>query len=266
MEAEEEDAEALADLIEEMQGAAAQTAAVALARDKDRIRRLLQERADNLALRLQIMRLKYAHFRRIHDRVNMTIIIVSSCAALVETVKGELRLNDKNVTPAGTYHFLQLLPAGTSAVTGFLAALIKFRKYAERLEALGRAIERTVACAARQARLSDAVAATQTLEELDALRPSLAEVAEEVSGTLTAMAAVLKFSDIVRHTPAYHALTLSYLQAERRFQKRAQGLMDDRGTLQLPEGPILRRRPIAAALRSGSSWWRRCCCRRRSGS
>ena len=244
---------------------AAQTEAVALARDKRRIRRHLHDKHDKLTLRLQIMRLKYDRFQKIHDRVNLTIIIVSSVASLVETVKGELRLNDKTVTTPGWYHFFQLLPAFSSAVTGFLAALVKFRKYAERLEALGRAIERTVACTARQTRLADAVAGTETLADLDAMRGTMAEVGEEVAGTMTAMASVLKFADIVRHTPAYHSMTISYLTAERRFQNRADTLMDGQQTTQVPEGPTLRpRQPVATRLvRWPQEGWRLVCCFRR---
>ena len=231
-------------LIEELRAAAAQAGAVALARDKERIQSDMAEKYDQLALRLQILRLKKARFQRIYDRLNMAIIIISSVAALVETVKGELQLNDKRATPSGWYHFLQLLPAATSAVTGFIAALVKFRKYAERLEAIGRTMERTISCMSRQTKIRDAVSSTQSRPDLDALSGTMAEVAEEVAGTLTAMAAVLKLADIVLHMPRYHALTLDYLHAEQEFQRRTQGLLRD-GHFQVPDGPTLRRVPPA---------------------
>ncbi len=212
-------------LIEEMRVAAARTEAVALEREKRRLSRDMQERVDNMSLRMQIMRLKSTEFRKVYDKLNLFIIVISSFAALVETVKGQLNLNDKNVTPHGWYHFLQLLPAITSSITGFVAAPVKFKKFAEKLEALGRAVERTIATMARLTRTLDALSNVRTLDELDTMHVSIVEIMDEVGSTLTVLSGVLKYSDIVKHMPSYHALTLSYLTAERRFQDETRGLL-----------------------------------------
>jgi hypothetical protein len=265
-------------LIEEMRVAAARTEAGVLQREKRRLSRDMQERVENMSLRMQIMRLKSTQFRKVYDKLNLFIIIISSFAALVETVKGQLDLNDKNVTPHGWYHFLQLLPAITSSITGVVAALIKFKKYAEKLEALGRAVERTIATMSRLTRTLDALSNVRTLDELDAMHVSIVEIMDDVGSTLTVLSSVLKYSDIVKHMPSYHALTISYLTAERRFQDETRVLLSG-GDMRLLDVPATVARGHRSSLRTSAAnapdrrphrwccrWWarrRRCRWRRR---
>ena len=254
----------VADMIAAMRTCAAQAEAAALTREKQRIEATMGEKHDHLALRLQILRLKHARFQRIYDKLSLTIILVSSASALLESFKAELKFNDKTVTPAGVYHFLQLLPVATSTVTGFIAALLKFKKFAERMEAIGRIMERTVSCMVRQKRMADAAAATSSLAELDAIANGIAEVAEETAATNTAIQSVLKFADIVQHLPKYHEMALTYLRSVREFNDRTRGLVRD--GVQVPDGPRLRRvSPLeepATLTRRWSDAVCRCFCRR----
>ena len=244
-------------LIEEMRAVAGHTEVVTLARDKDRIRRHLQDKSETLNMRLQIMRLKYTRFQKIYGRISMSIIIISTCAAVIETVKGELRLTDRTVTAASLYHAMQLFPAMVSATTGLMAAIVKFCKYVERSEALGRTIERTVMCLSRVSRTQDTVSSKQTLDDLDSVQDTVTEALDEVSSVLTAISSVLKYTDVVNFLPIYHALTIEYLSEEQAFQQRTRAIVGDRD-VHLMEGPTVRARHLEQAQHQTEPRARRC--------
>lgn len=259
--------EELSELIEEMRRAATHTEAVTLERDKGRVAAHLGHKSEGLKMRLQIIRLKYARFQTIYARASMSIIIISSVAALVETVKGELRLNDRTVTDPATVHFFQLFPAIVSAIVGLVAAIVKFAKYAERTEALGRAVERTVACLSKISRTQDIVAAQQTLENLDRMSGTVSETLDEISNASTVISGVIKFRDIVKFTPEYHALTLEYLAENQHFQQRSREIVGNT-EVHVLDGPTVRaldeRRVGPASRPAPVTYLRRCCFRRRS--
>ena len=241
----------IADMIADMREVAASTETAALHHEKESLTVHMCEKRDNLALRLQIMRLKYASYHRVLDRLNLSIIIISSLSAVVESIKAELGLNDPSTTDPSAYHFLQLLPVITSCTTGLVAAIIKFRKYNDRLEALGRTIERCIAASSRLSRAIDTVSTSRSLDDMDTHAATIAEVLDTVACTLTATASVLKYADIVHHMPRYHELTLTYLAEEQAFRHRTSDLLAGGGAgIRILDGPTLRptRRTTQAAI------------------
>lgn len=237
-------------LIERMRSVVARAESITLDRDKGRIGQHLQEKLDALSMRVQIMRLKYASVQRVYARISMSIIVISSVAAVVETVKGELNLNNPATTHPDTYHFMQLFPAIVSAVIGLLASITKFCKFAERTEALGRCVELTVSCMSRASRLQETVAAQQNLDDLDSLAQAVADTLDDISATTTVIASNLKYQDIVTYMPTYHALALHYLQEEQDFHTRTREIVGQR-EVDVPDGPRVRggRAPLSLARR-----------------
>ena len=197
-------------LISEMEQAIMNTELVALTRRKRTLSQHLGLKTSDMTLRLQIMRLKYAVYQRYMDWFNIAIIVISTTTAVTEAVKGELGLNDVAKTAPPTYHFMQLLPVFTSTATAFLASIVKFKKYAEKLEGLGRTIEKTISTTARVNRIVDQITALRTLEEVEDTESVVTEVLESV----------LQYTDVVRYMPTYHTLALSHLRSERQFEEQ----------------------------------------------
>ena len=177
----------------------------------------LKSKQQDMRLRLQVMRFKYDGYKRYLDMAQIIIIMISTSTAITEAFKGELNFNNASSTAPAVYHLFQLLPIITSSFTAFLAAIIKFKKYSERMELLGRTIEGTISTMSRQGRVIDQIAATNSMSEIGSISKAMQEVTEAVVDNMARIAAVLKWSDIVEHLPRYQRLTLTYLQSEKDF-------------------------------------------------
>ena len=228
-----------ASLIAEMQAGAVAAEASALADEKARLMEHLQQRRDTIAMRVQVMRLKHAAIQSAYDRSALCVILLSAVTATIEIVKGELDWNDKETTPRGLYHTMQMIPALTATVTGLIAAVQKFRRLQERAEGLGRVTERAVSIISRLQRMQEQVAARRTLQELDQQSDAVTEILDETATVLTIINSVLKYADVVKHMPSYHQLTLSYLEEEKQFRLRTQVLLRGREEVHIPGGPTL---------------------------
>ena len=213
-----------------MSHAIVDTELIALGRRKRLLTQHLQVKTDDMNLRLQIMRIKYGVFTRYMDWFSLAIIVISTTTAVTEAIKGELNLNNATLTPASTYHFMQLLPVFTSSTTAFLASIIKFKKYPEKLEDLGRTIEKTIGTTARVNRVVDQITAARTLSDIEDMENVVTDVLEAVSDTMSHVASVLQYADVVRYMPTYHALTLSHLREESIFENAAATAEGDTGT------------------------------------
>ena len=215
----------LESLIDDLGSTISATETMAVDRQKQCMSVFLQTKVDNLAIRLQIIRLKYDLYRAKLDRFNIAIICISTMVAVTEATKSQFQLNDKDRVAQWVYHLFQMVPLLASSVTGFLAAIIKFRKFTERMEQLGRAVEKTIGTRAHLLHLIDTITQAQTMVELDTLKKTVAEVSTLLNETLTMISMSLKYQDIVRHMPTYHEMTLSYIKNERSFQEKSATLM-----------------------------------------
>lgn len=233
-------------LLDDMAQAIVHTELVAVSRRKRLLVQYLQVKTSDMTLRLQIMRLKYAVYQRYMDWFSLAIIVISTTTAVTEAVKGELGLNNSTTTAPSTYHFMQLLPVFTSSTTGFLASIIKFKKYAEKLEDLGRTIEKTITTTARVNRIIEQITGTRTLTEVENQDMVVSDILEAVSDAMSHIASVLEYTDVVRYMPTYHTLTLSHLRSEKQFEAEANNTTATTTTASAPHG--LRRCPCRPTL------------------
>jgi hypothetical protein len=144
----------------------------------------LQHSVNTLNIRMQILRLKYDYYSRRMDQCQITIIVISTILTIVETLKSELGWGDASRTDAATYTIMRLLPIVLSAVVALVATILKFLKLQDRMECIGRAVERAITTISRLKRSQDACAAAVGLPEIDALYQTYPELNELVHETL----------------------------------------------------------------------------------
>ena len=92
----------------------------------------LQQKLNKLDIRLKILQMKYNNYKKWYDGFNISIIIVSSLLSIFEASRNELKDHIEEDSP--TYIFFNLIPIGISSFITCSAAIIKFKKYQEKME------------------------------------------------------------------------------------------------------------------------------------
>ena len=92
----------------------------------------LQQKLNKLDIRLKILQMKYTTYKSWYDGFNISIIIISSLLSIFEASRNELKDHIEEDTP--TYIFFNLIPICISSYITCSAAIIKFKKYQEKME------------------------------------------------------------------------------------------------------------------------------------
>lgn len=93
----------------------------------------LEERLNELDERLNILQMKYNSYKKWYDRFNILIIMISSLLSVYEAFKLEL-LDIIEEDKEELRMFLNLIPIVISSSITCSAAIIKFKKYQEKME------------------------------------------------------------------------------------------------------------------------------------
>ena len=94
----------------------------------------LQKKLNKLDNRLNILQMKYTSYKLWYDRFNILIIIISSLLSIIEAFRNEISHlfeSDRNETLKIIFN---MIPLSISGSITCLAAIIKFKKYQEKME------------------------------------------------------------------------------------------------------------------------------------
>ncbi len=92
----------------------------------------LQKKLNKLDNRLNILQMKYNGYKMWYDRFNIMIIIISSLLSIFEALRNEMR--EKIENNENMIIFFNMVPIGVSSMITCSAAIIKFKKYQEKME------------------------------------------------------------------------------------------------------------------------------------
>ena len=76
--------------------------------------------------------MKYNTYKSWYDRFNIIIIIISSGLSVFEALRNQI--GDKITEGTGFYYFFNMIPITISSTITCTAAIIKFKKYQEKME------------------------------------------------------------------------------------------------------------------------------------
>ena len=93
----------------------------------------LQKKLNKLDNRLNILQMKYNNYKKWYDRFNIMIIMISSMLSIYEAFKLEL-IDLIDQQEEELLMFLNLVPIVISSTITCSAAIIKFKKYQEKME------------------------------------------------------------------------------------------------------------------------------------
>tara|TARA_B100000902_G_scaffold389308_1_gene436248 strand:- start:805 stop:1503 length:699 start_codon:yes stop_codon:yes gene_type:complete len=92
----------------------------------------LQAKLDKLGKRLKILQIKYQGYKTWYDKLNIMIIIISSILSIFEAFRNEMEdVIEGNQLLEICFN---MIPIGISSVITCSAAIIKFKKYQEKME------------------------------------------------------------------------------------------------------------------------------------
>jgi len=92
----------------------------------------LQRKLNRLDERLRVLQMKYNTYKKWYDRFNIFIIMISSGLSIFEALR--THLDDKIQEGTGVYYFFNMTPITLSSTITCTAAIIKFKKYQEKME------------------------------------------------------------------------------------------------------------------------------------
>ena len=92
----------------------------------------LSKKLTRLNNRLRILQIKYSTYKKWYDRFNIMIIIISSLLSIFEALR--IEVNDKIKGNSQMETFFNMVPIGISSSITCSAAIIKFKKYQEKME------------------------------------------------------------------------------------------------------------------------------------
>tara|TARA_A100001037_G_scaffold129532_1_gene117307 strand:+ start:1234 stop:1941 length:708 start_codon:yes stop_codon:yes gene_type:complete len=92
----------------------------------------LSKKLTRLNNRLKILQIKYSNYKKWYDRFNIMIIIISSLLSIFEALRMEV--GDKIEEGTHLEIFFNMVPIGISSTITCSAAIIKFKKYQEKME------------------------------------------------------------------------------------------------------------------------------------
>ena len=197
----------------------------------------LQTKHDNLTMKSRVMRLKHQNYKGWYDSFQISIIFASTGLTLLETVKGELKLTTTGST--GQQSFFTLLPVFLSSSIAVVASVLKFKGYQEKMEAMQRVIDESIAVLYQLRQIQENVRHATCMIDLETLRDKYVEdVYVRFSGAQENCDRNLRYSDLVKHMKTYHRLRVQFRSSEQSFQyaqdamkmkfdKRRQDLTDD---------------------------------------
>ena len=99
---------------------------------KEEFNNHLQGKIIKLGDRLKILQIKYQSYKSWYDKLNVMIIIVSSLLSIFEAFRNEMKdlIEDDKISEL----FFNMIPIGISSFITCSAAIIKFKKYQEKME------------------------------------------------------------------------------------------------------------------------------------
>uniref|UniRef100_A0A6C0L153 SMODS and SLOG-associating 2TM effector domain-containing protein n=1 Tax=viral metagenome TaxID=1070528 RepID=A0A6C0L153_9ZZZZ len=92
----------------------------------------LQKKLNKLDTRLNILQMKYNNYKKWYDRFNIMIIIISSILSVYEALRNEINKFIEDESPIEV--LFNMIPIGISSSITCSAAIIKFKKYQEKME------------------------------------------------------------------------------------------------------------------------------------
>lgn len=177
---------------------------------EDEIELTLQnkEQKQNLIIRLQskitkmndrkvITEMKQEHYKLWFDSSNILILFLSALLTIIEAIKNDV---DVERVDEPTKQFFKISPLFISTTIGFITAIIKFKRYQERLEINTKAIEKSIFTTYRMKKLQEDLHFADDDKFIKLREIYKEEIFPLYNQAQGALEGALKFRDIIKYS------------------------------------------------------------------
>jgi len=135
---------------------------IELETNKQKLVIYLQDKIDKLTQRIRLVEHKYAKYKKTSDAVNIGIILLSTILTLIESSKTEFA--DSSST------FFNLCPVFISTTITCSAAILKFKKFQEKMEGISKVVDKCIFAIARIRKCQEDILFLSSNEEFEEVK------------------------------------------------------------------------------------------------
>ena len=188
---------------------------------KRRFFKYVQLKIDKLTTRANILRFKYNSYKKYYDWSNIAIICISIFLTLFESIKGITDLNTIE-----NKILLDIFPLLISSSITLIAAILKFKKFQEKMENMIKCIERCITTSYRIHRIREKIRIVDSEKAFKKLKETFyGEPYEAYANCQEEIDKYLKYEDFVKHMKTYHTLSLQNQELFSNYSKKKHQLI-----------------------------------------
>ena len=170
----------------------------------------LDKKKEKLSIKIEILRFKYAEYKKLSDYFNLLIIILSSCITLLQSVNAELKIN---------HYIFTLAPIFISTIIALLAAVIRFKKWGDKMEIISKCISNSILTLKDIKSLKNDIKLSSCKQDMDDILDKYKnDLKYSINQTETDIITNLKFIDFVKHMKKFQQYSLRFKDSDGYFQ------------------------------------------------
>ena len=170
----------------------------------------LHKKQEELGIKIEILRFKYAEYKKWSDFFNLMIIILSSTITLLQSINTEMTINT---------FFFTLSPIFISTLITMLAAIIRFKKWGDKMEIISNCISNSILTLSDIKSLKNDIQLATSKEDIDGISDKYKNnVKKSINQTETNIISNLKFIDFVKHMQKFQQYSLRFKDSDGYFQ------------------------------------------------
>ena len=155
----------------------------------------LQKKLTVLNNRLKILQLKYSIYKKWYDRFNIMIIVISSILSIFEALR--IELDDDIDEESNLSLFFNMVPIGISSTITCSAAIIKFKKYQEKMENMSYTREKVILAISKIKRVQESLWFNNNEDEFEATKLKyFQDVYDVYNDSISELDRHIKFTDL----------------------------------------------------------------------
>ena len=197
-----------------------------------------------LQLRHDVLRLKFDHYRRLNDRVQLLIIVVGGILTLYETARAEFGTAIEALS-GGWKGLVAMIAVVMASFITLAGSALKFKRYQERMQTMLTTLHLTLSTIERMKGLMENVRVAADHENLSKFYSTyVEEIFPMYASTTTEIKKTLRFTDVVEHTKSFQKLTFDLEDSERGFQRAMQAVRSGRRNVSFPDVTACKKRVV----------------------
>ena len=195
---------------------------------KEQFTAMLKQKISYLDVRCQVMRLKQDKYRSVYDMVQIFIIVVSSILTLWEAVRSEMDIEALVGSGTTEAKFIRCIPVILSSSIGLAAAILKFKNYRTKIDAMTSCVEQVSFVTLAAKKLIENAIHITSLPMLDDLRDSYLENVHPLYTQVDQkIAESLKYNELVAYRKKFLDLKLQLEKDQDDFCDETKNIDDD---------------------------------------